>query len=263
MRLRGKIVCITDADSASGKTLIRRLADEGADFIVNSASAGVSIDEELAYCRVAGAQALVFSADLCRFTEVDGMLEEAERQLGRVDVLVHNHNLIVPMQVESCDEAAFVQVMNTNAKSAFLCTQAAGKRMAAAGSGSIVYVSSVHAHKPTGSSFAYSVSKSAVNMLAREAALELGRCGVNVNTIELGPVEGDDTLFSSEVSSLYESYIYKVPGAKPVTYRDLADCVAYLAADSSRYLNGAELRLDGGFLLHYMDHKMKRPEAGQ
>lgn len=260
MRLSGKVVWITDTDSPAGKTLIRRLAGEGARFILNSVSGGDALRDELAYCRSVGAKTAVACVDLCRSAEVDGLLDEAAESVGSVDVLIHNNNKVVPLSVAEGREEPFLDVLHANAKSAFICTQAAGRRMAARQSGTIIFVSSIHAEKPTGSSFAYSVSRSAVKMLAREAALELGRSGVNVNTIEMGPVEGDDATFASAISTLYDDYHYKVPNAVLGTFDDLADAVLFLASDQSRYINGAELRVDGGFVLHYMNHKMKKPQ---
>ncbi|MNE75690.1 putative 2,4-dienoyl-CoA reductase [compost metagenome] len=96
-------------------------------------------------------------------------------------------------------------------------------------------------------------------MLSKEAALVLGRHGVRVNTIELGPLEGDNDIFESDISTLYHDYEYKVPNAVLGSHDDLAELIHFLSSDSSRYINGSDIRLDGGFLLHYMNFKMKRP----
>jgi glucose 1-dehydrogenase len=259
MRLHNKIVFITDADSDSGKTLINRLADEGAHFILNSVSGGEEIQAHLARCQASGSKAIVVNINLCKGAEVDAVLDGAAEQLGTVDVLVHNNNVVKPISVETGEEELFLEIMNANAKSAFICTKAVGKHMEAKQSGKVIYVSSIHAEKPTGSSFAYSASKGAVKMLSREASIVLGRHGVNVNSIEFGPVEGDDIAFKSDISTLYDSYEYKVPNAVLGSYDDLAQLVLFLATDEARYINGADIRMDGGFLMHYMDFKMKKP----
>jgi glucose 1-dehydrogenase len=259
MKLQHKVVFITDGDSGSGKALIHRLSHEGADFIVNSQSSGEHIQDERTHCIAAGSKIMVVHINVCDGSAVSGMLDEAAQQLGPVDVLVHNNNLILPISVETGDEERFLAILNANAKSAFVCTQAVGKQMMARQSGSMIYVSSIHAEKPTGSSFAYSASKGAVKMLTREAALCLGRYGVTVNSIEMGPVEGDDSVFQSDISTLYEEYEYKVPNAELGTYADLASLVCYLCSGAARHMNGADIRLDGGFVLHYMDHKRKKP----
>jgi len=262
VRLPNKVVFITDADHKSGKALLLRLAAEGASFLLNSASGGERIESELERARRSGARTFVVDVDLSSTPDVEAALASAAASLGAVDVLIHNHDLVLPIRVETGEEERFLEIMNANAKSAFVCTKAVGKQMQAKQRGSMIYVSSIHAEKPTGSSFAYSASKGAVKMLAREAAVVLGRHGVNVNTIELGPVEGDDERFASDVSLLYDSYRYKVPNAVLGTYEDVAELALFLASDEARFVNGADIRLDGGFLMHYMDFKMKKPLEG-
>ena len=261
--LQNKVVFITEADNPSGRALITRLASEGARFILNSASGGRDIQAELQHCHTEGSETVVIQIDPCKSLEVTEALEQAAAQVGTVDVLIHNNNLVEPGTVEHGDEEWFRRVLNANAKSAFVCTQAAGKQMASKNYGKVVYVSSIHAEKPTGVSFAYSASKGAVKMLAREAALKLGRHGITVNTIEFGPVEGDNDIFRSDISSLYEDYEYKVPNAVLGTHEDLAELALFLSTDQSRYVNGADIRMDGGFLMHYMDFRMKKPESQQ
>lgn len=258
MNLQKKIVFITDSDSSSGKAVISRLSQNGAAFILNSYSGGTELTRELALIHEAGSQAIVVNIDLCKSAEVANMLQFAEQQLGKVDVLIHNNKAVCPSTVEHGEEEIFLRSLNVNAKSAFICTQAVGKQMREKQAGKIIYVSSIHAEKPTGSAFTYSLSRGAVKMLSKEAALVLGRFGVSVNTIELGPLEGDDELFQSTISTLYNEYEYKVPNAVLGSYDDLAELVLFLTSDEARYINGSDIRLDGGFLLHYMNFKMKR-----
>lgn len=258
MKLQGKVVFITDADHPSGSALIRRLAQEGAHFILNSDCNGKDIKAALSYCEsLSSTVHLAHHIDLCQASEVHNMLREAEQQLGKVDVMIHNRRRIEPISVEHGSESAFLDTMNTHAKAAFICTQVVGQQMAVAKSGKIIYITSIHSEKPTGSSFAYSASQGAIKMLAHEAALELGRFNINVNTIELGPVEGDHESFRSEDSSLYEHYNYKIPNTVLGTYEDLAECALFLSSEEAHYVNGADIRLDGGFVLHYMDNKMR------
>ncbi|WP_138751241.1 SDR family NAD(P)-dependent oxidoreductase [Paenibacillus sinopodophylli] len=259
MSVHNQVVFITDADCASGKAIIRRFVSEGSHFILNSESGGLALWEERRLIENSGKLAIIVNIDLCSFDEVWDMLQSTEQQIGTVSVLVHNNNVVYPSTIESCDEAIFAKSIAINAKSAFICTQAAGKHMMKSQHGSIIYVSSIHAEKPTGSAFTYSIAKGAVSMLAKEAALVLGRSSIRVNSIERGPLEGDDVLFESTLTPLYDHYNYKVPNAELGTYEDLAELVLFLASDSSKYINGADIRFDGGFLLHYMNFRMKQP----
>lgn len=259
MNLQTKLVFITDADSLSGKAMIARLARDGTHFILNSSSGGSELSAELELVRHAGLKVIVVNIDLCNSHEIEDMLQHAEQELGTVDVLVHNNQEISPSTIEYGEEEQFLSSIAVNAKSAFFCTQAVGKQMMKSHAGKIIFVSSIHAEKPTGSAFTYSIAKGAVKMLAKEAALALGRHGVSVNTIELGPLPGDDERFRSTLSTLYDHYEYKVPDAVLGSDENLAELVAFLSSDDSRYINGSDIRLDGGFLLHYMNFKMKQP----
>ncbi|WP_028610766.1 SDR family NAD(P)-dependent oxidoreductase [Paenibacillus harenae] len=259
MKLHDKVVFVTDADNDSGRAVTKRLAAAGASFILNSGSGGSLLADELHLLRQAGLKTLVVNVDLSKSSETAAMLDYAEEQLGAVDILVFNSSFVHRASVEDCEEVPFVESLRVNAKSAFICTQAVGRQMQQRQSGRIIYISSIHAEKPTGSSFAFSVSKGAVKMLAKEAAIVLGRNGVCVNTIELGPLKGDDEIFQSTFSTLYRDYEYKVPNAVLGTADDLAELVLFLSSDAARYINGSDIRLDGGFLLHYMNFKMKRP----
>lgn len=262
MRLQGKAVFLTDADSPSGKALIPRLYEEDARLLLSSDSGGEAIAAELEGCRSVGKSVIVGRIDPCDGGQVGDLLDRAQRQWGAVDVLVHNRSPVKPASVETCEESLFRELIDAGAKSAFIAAQAAGARMAAKGAGTILFIGSIHAEKPTGSSFAFSAAMGAVQMLSREASLALGRHGITVNHIQMGPVLGDDERFGSGISALYEDYRFKVPGTELVTYRDLANLVIFLASQEARHLNGADIRLDGGFLNHYLDVKMNKPING-
>ncbi|QHW33188.1 SDR family oxidoreductase [Paenibacillus rhizovicinus] len=257
-----KVVFIADADSWSGEGLLARFSQGGTDLILNSSRDDKEWEEALAACRAAGTEALITHVDLCSGSGISAMLDQAEKRIGPVDVMIHNCSAMSPASVEDCEETEFLHIMQRNAKSAFFCTQAFGRRMADRGGGSIIFVSSIHGEKPNGSSFAYSASQGAVKMLAHEAALFLGRFGIRVNVIEMGPVEGTDASFPSELSGLYDNYRYKVPSTKLGTAGDLAELAFFLAGEEASYVNGADIRLDGGFSLHYMDRRMNKP-AGE
>jgi len=259
MRLQDRVVFITDADSLSGKAILLRLAEEGSQFILNSTTNGAKLGSELEQCDRLGSRYLIANVNLSSSAEVAALLDHAAQQLDTIDVLVHNNRLVKPCEVETCEEELFFEILHANAKSAFITSQAAGQLMVEKSAGTIIFIGSIHAEKPTGSSFVYSAASGAVQMLSREASLALGRHGISVNHIQMGPVEGDNQLFHSEISNLYHDYEYKIPNAQLGTYDDLADLVLYLASDDARFVNGADIRLDGGFLGHYMDVRSKKP----
>ncbi|MCL6444639.1 MAG: SDR family oxidoreductase [Alicyclobacillus sp.] len=257
MDAKRRVAVITDADDEFGQAVARRLAADGMHLVLNSRGFAQTMASAAQLERQHRIKVLVTRFDLTRSAGVEAFLAQIEDTFGGLSLFVHTNRAVVRMSIEACDDALFQSTLDANVTTAFLCTQIIGKRMAEAGSGQVVYVGSIHCEKPTGSAFLFSVSQGAVQMLCREAALELGRHGVRVNFVEMGPVAGDDERFASELSDLYLNYRRKIPAAELGTPEDLASVVSFLASSDARFVNGAEIRVDGGFLLHYMDHKMK------
>ncbi|KRW91380.1 hypothetical protein SD51_09355 [Alicyclobacillus tengchongensis] len=255
-----RVALISDASQAFGIATAKRLAQEGVTLVLNGppgpseqvvANLAQTLQDE-------GHEVLVATSDLGDTETVASLCNDVVTRYGRIDLYVHTHNRIDRGAVASLPHVLVRDALNFNAKTAFLCTQVLGRQMAKQGAGCMVYVGSIHGEKPTGCAFSYALAQGALQMLCKEAALELGRLGVRVNLIAMGPVEGDDQQFYSDISDLYLDYQYKVPSATLGTADDVAEAVAWMASDAAKYLNGAIIRLDGGFLLHYMDHKMKR-----
>jgi NAD(P)-dependent dehydrogenase (short-subunit alcohol dehydrogenase family) len=142
--------------------------------------------------------------------------------------------------------AQWEEVLAANLKSAFLCLQAAGRRMAALGGGAIVNVTSIQAFAPALDLAAYSAAKAGLEMLTRSAATELGRSGVRVNAVAPGLVwrEGLETAWPEGVAR-YRAAAALGRIAQP---EDVADACLFLAAPASRFVTGTTLVVDGGVL---------------
>jgi glucose 1-dehydrogenase len=253
-----RIVFISDADSTSGRAIASTMARDGFGVVLNSKSDGNELHETLNALYRKDVPALVTNSALRTTADVEAIQSQIADTFGRLDVIVHNQNRVERLSIETCPIDTAIDVLDENVKTAFLCAQVLGKYVADCGGGSVVFVGSIHDEKPTGSAFLYSISKGAIQMLCREAALELGRMNVRVNVIEMGPVDGDEVRFESELSDIYIDYQSKVPSATLTTMDDLAEMVSFLVSSRAKHLNGTDIRIDGGFTLHYLDHKMKR-----
>lgn len=243
MRLQNKVVLISDAASESGKAIAAAFAKEGAILALNGGEeSGAFSKESTAY----------FSYSPWKEDEAEALVAAVVDRFGRIDGLVHNQNQATKLSLLTCSDEEFEQAMDVNAKSAFLLTQAAGRRMKEAGSGAILYISTIHDEKPTGSTFAYSVAKGTVKMLARETALNLGPYGVRANLINMGPVQGDDQRFGSPLTRTYECLEQRIPLERYGTWDQLGALSIPFIGDECSWLNGADIRLDGGFYLQYI-----------
>jgi NAD(P)-dependent dehydrogenase (short-subunit alcohol dehydrogenase family) len=246
MKLKDKVVLITEGASDAGAGIAARLAEEGAHIAVN-VPAGAAAPP---------AAEVTTHADPASKAQIDAAVGEVLQKYGRIDVLVFNNNEVIPANLEDCDDATYDRIMAINMKSAFLYVTAAGASMKVAKSGNIVFVSSIHDEKPFGASFAYSMAKGCLKNLAREMVLDMGDFGVRTNVIEMGPIEGTIDAFYSDLSPKYEHPAAHVRGHRLGNIDDIAEAVLYFAGGAG-FANGAELRLDGGFTLTYFG-KTKR-----
>jgi 3-oxoacyl-[acyl-carrier protein] reductase len=190
MDLKGKVAIVTGGGTGMGKEISKLLAASGTSVAVNysrSEADAVATAEELT---AAGVEALPIRADVSVAADVAAMVEQTERQLGRVDILVNNagYTQFVAMNdLDSMPEEEWDRIFDVNVKGIWLCARAAAPAMRRAGGGAMVNVASIAGLKVAGSSMAYAVSKAAAIHLTRCLALALAP-DVRVNAVAPGLV---------------------------------------------------------------------------
>jgi glucose 1-dehydrogenase len=239
----GKIVIITDASQAAAKAIADRLEAHGAIVVRN-------------YPRRAEAplpeNKLVYNLDTCVLADMQKLFNIVNEKCGGVDYLVHTDNVIFRSSLENISEEDFKQVVDMNAKSAFITTKVFGEHAPKKG-GAILYLSSVHDEKPTGCAFTYSIGKGAVKMLCKEMALFFGRRGTRVNLIEMDCLKGEEELLDSIISQFHYDSETKIPLGRRGVPEDISSLAEFLLSDEAAYINGAEIRVDGGHILYHLD----------
>ena len=176
MDLQGKVAIVTGGGTGMGKAIAKLLAAAGTHVVVNysrSEAEAIATAKELATTHV---QALPIKADVSSAAAVAALVEQTERELGRLDVLVNNagYTKFVPMKdLEGMPEAEWDRTFDVNVKGIWLCTQAAAPAMRRAGGGVVLNVTSVAGLKVGGSSMAYAVSKAAAIHLTKCLAFAL------------------------------------------------------------------------------------------
>lgn len=167
-------------------------------------------------------------------------------ELGRIDTLVNVAGINVRKRAESYTPAEYDSILNTNLRGLFFAAQAAGKRMIAQKSGSIINIDSLNTASPLRGVLPYAISKAGVSMLTRGLGAEWGEYGVRVNAIAPGFILTDLTkkLWSDPTMQAwgYENTPLKRLGQVD----DLTGTAIYLASDASRFMTGQVLYVDGG-----------------
>jgi 3-oxoacyl-[acyl-carrier protein] reductase len=242
--LTDRTALVTGAGRGNGRAIARSLATEGADVLVNDLDGDVA-EETASAVRETGSDAVAVGADVSDAAEVEAMVERGREQLGAVDVLVNNAGVgdAGPFLDEETD-GLFELNVDVHLFGSIHCTRAVVDGMVEQGYGKIINITSIHTENGVGMSPQYDVGKFGLLGLTKSLALELGREGVRVNAVAPGWVdtrmtEGYSEAVSEQITDLNPLGHFADP-------EDIANAVTFLAAPASDYVNGHELRVDGG-----------------
>jgi 3-oxoacyl-[acyl-carrier protein] reductase/pteridine reductase len=236
--LAGKVALVTGAAKRIGRGVALRLAEEGADVIVNYRGSKDEAQEVVAQITAKGRRAAAIPADVAKRAEVTAMFAAIERDFGRLDILVNNAAIFFPAKFKELTEEQWDRILDVNLKSQFLCSQAASPLLKRSGEGRIINFASLGGLLAWPAYTHYCVSKAGVIMLTRCLARALAP-EIMVNAIAPGTIS-----FPGDAPELAEDFIRRAPLGRTGTVRDIEDAVIFLAQSS--FLTGQVLVVDGG-----------------
>lgn len=242
-RLEGKVCVITGAASGIGAETARLFAAEGARVV------GVDIAE--------GAEGeLALRANIADENEVRGIYAQAEKEMGRIDVLFNNAGISPEDDASVLDTSleAWQRVQDVNLKGVFLCCKHGIPRLLSSGGGSVINTASFVAVMGAATSqISYTASKGGVLALSRELGIEFARRGVRVNALCPGPVNSPllEELFAKDPEQAARRLVH-VPMGRFAETREIAQAVLFLASDESSYVTASTFLVDGGISAAYL-----------
>ncbi|SDE17462.1 SDR family NAD(P)-dependent oxidoreductase [Paraburkholderia lycopersici] len=187
--LNDRIALVTGASRGIGRAIALALAGAGAALAVNYRQREAEAAHVVAQIESAGGRAIAVRADVSAADEVAHMIDEVEKRLGVIDVLVNNAGTGTVCDIDALTEAEFDRTLAVNLKSAFLCTQAVLPGMRARRWGRIVNLSSAAARGGGLVGVHYNASKAGVEGLTRGYAARVARDGITVNAVAPGPID--------------------------------------------------------------------------
>lgn len=238
--LSGKIAVITGGSRGLGRQMALAFAQRGADIVIASRKldACEAVADEV---RALGRRALPLALDAAKWDEMDAFADRVYDEWGRIDILVNNAGKSPAVPSHEVTEKLFDMVLNLNFKGPFRLAAHVAKRMADAGGGVIINVSSSGALVPLPWVVPYSGAKAALNAMTVSMAREYGP-NVRVNTISAGPFLTDiANAWTPEAREKSDNSLQR-PG-RP---EEIVTTALYLASPASSFTTGAIVRCDGG-----------------
>ena len=252
MQLKGKAAIVTGAGTGVGRATALALAQQGCSVIVNYSRSRDAAESTAREAVALGVKAIAFQADVADDRACRALVEVAERELGRLDVLVNNAGttrFIPHAELERVADADWDQILAVNLKGPFQCARAARPALERSGGGSIVNVTSVAGLIATGSSIPYCASKAALNNLTIALARVLAP-RIRVNAVAPGFIAGE--WLAKGLGAAYEPIKAAIEARAAMhrvcTPQDVAAAILSLVT-GSELVTGHVLPVEGGMLI--------------
>lgn len=251
MNFTNKVVLITGASSGIGAAAAIHLSKLGASTAIvgrNESRLNSVIDE---ITKVTSTKPLAIIADVAK--DASRIIDETIQYFGQLDCLVNNAGIYEITPIATSDISIYDRMMETNCRSIIELTKLAIPHLEKT-KGNIVNVSSDAGSKPFKEYYAYCMSKAALDMYTKCAALELGPKGIRVNAINPGviktPLYNKSGMSQDEVNQYYEDEKKQYPVGRLGEVSDTSNAISFLASEQSSFINGVTLLVDGGNILY-------------
>jgi NAD(P)-dependent dehydrogenase (short-subunit alcohol dehydrogenase family) len=248
--LSGRVAVVTGGNRGLGRAMAMALADAGASIAIMARDEAKN-HEAVAELRARGVPALALKVDLMKREGLKPAMDEVERMLGPVDILVNNAAFAILKGVLDHTADDWDQVIATNLNACFILAQIAAKSMIARKSGGkIINVSSIAGNFGSPVFPSYAVAKGGLQQLTRCLAIELAPHNIQINSLLPGWFSTDMTDWIRnwpEWKEGLKEMIQRTPRGRFGEPDELAGSIVFLASNASNHMTGAELVIDGGF----------------
>ncbi len=242
-----KTAVVTGASRGIGKAIALALAKDGFNVVINYNGNKEKAEQVKKECEDYGVNAITVKANVADFTESENLIKEAVSTFGSIDVLVNNSGITKDTLLLRMKEEDFDSVIDVNLKGTFNTIKHAARQMMKQRNGSIINMSSVVGISGNAGQINYAASKAGVIGLTKSVARELASRGIRANAVAPGFIETDMT---DELNDKAKEEILKtIPLNDTGKSEDVANLVAFLASEKSRYITGQVIHVDGGMLM--------------
>jgi gluconate 5-dehydrogenase len=244
---RGKVAVVTGSSRGIGRAIAEAFSVAGARVWFHGTSdEGRTVAEAVKQPFV--------RADFTRVEEIGAMAETLVAQEKRLDILVNNAGIEPIMPLDSIDWSQYEACFNVNVRAAVQLTTALLPLLKSAGAASVINITSIHDSVPYPHNAVYSMTKAALNMFTKVAAIELAPHGIRVNSLAPGAIETD---MNREVIDKIgrEKFAEWIPAGRVGTVEEVVGPALFLASDAASYVTGETLYADGAYRHHLVRYR--------
>ena len=244
----GKTAIVTGSSRGVGRATALRLAEGGANVVVNFLSNEKDAIETVRLCEERGVSALAVQGDVSEFLNAQAIAKAAIDKFGHIDLLVCNAGIWEGASIEDMTEELWNKVINTNLKSAWAMTKACVPAIKKRQGGAIVMVSSTSGQRGEANYSNYSASKGGQISFTKALATELAP-KIRVNAVAPGWIETAMVRPVFEDDTYKQSVLNSIPMNRMATTDDVALAICFLLSDWSRHITGEIVNINGGAVL--------------
>lgn len=238
-----KVAIVTGGASGIGYAIVERLVGAGAKVAI----ADLNIEKLNELQNHFGEQVSVYKTDVTIESEVEALVQKTVNTFGRLDFAFNVAGASKTGTITDLAESDWDFTVDLCLKGVFLCLKHEARYMKEHGGGAIVNVASLNAHVPMYGGSAYTSAKAGVEMLTKNAALELARHDIRVNAILPGLVLTPLTAAVTGVEAIHQAYLERIPMNRGAQPEEMAGPALFLVSDDASYVNGASLIVDGAW----------------
>jgi NAD(P)-dependent dehydrogenase (short-subunit alcohol dehydrogenase family) len=243
--LNGKVALVTGTSRGLGQYLARALAKAGADLILTARNRDQLAPFE-AEMKTLGRRAASFELDVRNYDSIQKFAADAEAAFGKIDILVNNAGCNVRKPALDVTWDDWNLILDTNLRGSFFVAQAIARGMVQRGYGRIINIGSVTSVAGYAGLGPYGASRGGIRQLTMSLADDWGQFGITVNCLAPGWFRTEQNKVLYENKEWVDYLTDRIPMKRPGAPNDLDGAAVFLASESSRYVTGQTLLVDGG-----------------
>jgi 2-deoxy-D-gluconate 3-dehydrogenase len=246
--LKGKVAIVTGGNGGIGEGIANGFAEVGANLVIAARNRSKTTLAAEKIRRVYGVEVLEIQLDVRLEKKIEDLIKEILDSFGRIDILVNNAGINIRKMPQDITSAEYDEILETNLRSAFLCSKTVYPTMKKIGGGKIINIGSMTSLFGGAKLMAYGASKGGIVAMTRALAVAWAKDNIQVNAILPGWIDTELTKKARvELDGLNERVLDRTPAGRWGRSDDLQGAAIFLATASSDFVTGVALPVDGGY----------------